>query len=92
VALLRTLDAAGCPRHELVHVTAWARWVTCVAGCPDEDVDARALGAYDAAREALAEVSSRVVRAHAGVPNIQRSCAIDGVRGWNGRPASGRCT
>ncbi|MFO0607287.1 MAG: hypothetical protein U0324_29255 [Polyangiales bacterium] len=79
-ALLATLRAtvrdAGAPKEELLELDAWAAWVTAVVGEAKAPVQVRPLADYAAARELLAEVSARVVRACAGVPVARREALL----------------
>lgn len=79
-ALLATLRAtvrdAGAPKEELLELDAWAAWVTAVVGEAKAPVTVRPLADYAAARELLAEVSARVVRACAGVPVPRREALL----------------
>jgi len=78
LSLVASFEAAACPPRELRLANAWGRWVGQACNFPrppepdTERADARPLGDYDAARDALAEVSSRIVRLYTGLPSDVR--------------------
>lgn len=82
VSLHRTLKVSRCPDDELVLFSAWAAWVLAVTAAPRARSDARPCASYSAARELVIEVSSRVVRAHAG-------CAVELREGLLSQIAAG---
>lgn len=80
LATLRaTLRSSGAPDEDLREVDAWAVWVVRLLSDPQHALQVTPTPSYDAARECLAEVSSRVVRACAGVPIARREALLSQV-------------
>ena len=77
LATLRaTLLGAGAPEEDLRDFDAWAIWVVRLLSDPQRPIHVAPVPDYAAARELVAEVSARVVRARAGLPIARREALL----------------